>query len=70
MSMPLGEDARANARRLRDKKNIKWQYLMPCSLSVLELLAQQLTGNCGLQPDRVHFNALAREKPSVGRYFF
>jgi hypothetical protein len=38
MSMPLGEDARANARRLRDKKNIKWQYLMPCSLLVLEPL--------------------------------
>jgi hypothetical protein len=70
MLMPLGEDATANARRLRDKKNIKWHYQMPCSLSVLELLAQQLTGDCGLQPDRVHFNAFAPEKPPIGRYFF
>jgi hypothetical protein len=34
--MPLGEDAIAKASQLRDKKNIKWQYQMPCSLSVLE----------------------------------
>jgi hypothetical protein len=66
MSMPLGQDATANARRLRDKKNIKWQYLMPCSRSVLELLAQQRTGDCGLQPDRVHFNGL-RSRKATGR---
>jgi hypothetical protein len=70
MSMSLGEDATANASRLRDKKNIKWQYQMRCSLSVLEPLARQLTGDCGLQPDRVNFNAFAPEKPLVGRYFF
>jgi len=36
--MPLGEDATGNASRLRDKKNISWQYQMPCSLSVPEPL--------------------------------
>jgi hypothetical protein len=36
MSIPLGEDATTNARRMRDKKNIKWRHPMPCSRSALE----------------------------------
>ena len=37
MQMPRGEEA-TNASRLRHKKNIKWHYQMPCSLSVVEPL--------------------------------
>ena len=68
--MPLGQDATAGASPLRDRKNIKWQYQMPCSLSVLEppliveALARQLDSeNSAPRETREQFMALDVANP-------